>query len=56
MEYCNSTSYWITFVIMYALMIIRKSGAFGFFLLFLFFFVGMFVIGFGKAQYQLKFG
>jgi hypothetical protein len=117
MEYYNSTSYWITFVILYALMIISgwkvfvkagkpgwatiipiynvivwcqiagkpgwwvilylipivnliiaiivavnaakafgKSGAFGFFLLFLLYFIGMFVIGFGKAQYQLKSG
>ncbi len=31
-----------------------KSGAFGFFLLFIFYFVGMFVIAFGKAEYQLK--
>ena len=117
MEDYNSTSYWITFVIMYALLIVSgwkvfvkagkpgwatiipiynvivwcqiagksgwwvilylipivniiiaiivavnaakafgKSGAFGFFLLFLFYFVGMFIIGFGKAQYQLKSG
>ena len=31
-----------------------KSGAFGFFLLFVFYFIGMFVIAFGKAQYQPK--
>ena len=31
-----------------------KSGAFGFFLLFLFSIIGMFIIGYGKAEYQLK--
>jgi hypothetical protein len=31
-----------------------KSGAFGFFLLFLLNIIGLFVLGFGKAQYQLK--
>jgi len=31
-----------------------KSGAFGFFLLFLFYIIGLFILGYGKAQYQLK--
>ncbi|UCF98315.1 MAG: hypothetical protein JSV89_01985 [Spirochaetaceae bacterium] len=31
-----------------------KSGAFGFFLLFLFYIIGWFILGYGKAEYQLK--
>jgi len=31
-----------------------KSGAFGFFLLIVLSFIGMLILGFGKAQYQLK--
>jgi hypothetical protein len=31
-----------------------KSGAFGFFLLFLLSIIGWLILGFGKAQYQLK--
>ena len=29
-----------------------KSGAFGFFLLFLLYFIGLFILAFGKAEYQ----
>ena len=31
-----------------------KSGAFGFFLLFVLYIIGMFILAFGKAEYQLK--
>ena len=31
-----------------------KSGAFGFFLCFVFYIIGFFILGYGKAEYQLK--
>ncbi len=31
-----------------------KSGAFGFFLLFILYIIGMFILAFGKAEYRLK--
>ena len=47
----------IIFVIIVAVNLAKafgKSGAFGFFLLFLLNLIGLFILGYGKAEYQLK--